>query len=211
MNRNFIFRKQLFFYTLLFTTLSILAQDSNDGWKLSKSKDGIKVYTRIPEGSKFKEYLAETTVQASPEQLVKVLKDVDHYTDWMAHIKSARLIKEDGKDEFYVYSEISVPWPFNNRDEVTKTVVSKDESSGTYNIFIVMIPDMLPENKGVVRMPEGKGKWVIEPVKDGMTQIVNQFIGDPGGSIPSWVVNMFIVDGPYKTLEGLKEILGQGE
>ena len=58
-------------------------------------------------------------------------------------------------------------------------------------------------------MPSGKGKWVFTPLENGKTQVYHQFGGDPGGSIPAWIVNMFLVDGPYKTMLGLQETIAK--
>ena len=37
------------------------------------------------------------------------------------------------------------------------------------------------------------------------TLINNQFISDPGGSMPAWVVNSFLASNPYNTVKELKE------
>ena len=54
-------------------------------------------------------------------------------------------------------------------------------------------------------MPYSNGLWIFNPVSKGVTEIIYQYQGDPGGSIPGWVANLFIVDGPYKTLIGMSE------
>lgn len=190
-----------------FASFIVQAQEENiDNWELKKAKNGIKIYTRLIENSKFKEYKSICVVDATPEKLIKILLNVDAYPDWMAYVKTSELLKENGKSEFYVYSEVNVPWPFENRDQVTRSVLKRDKNTNIDSLEITIIPDFLPKNDGIVRMPSGNGLWIFTPLENGKTEIYHRFGGDPGGKIPSWVVNMFLVDGPFKTMTGLQQI-----
>jgi ribosome-associated toxin RatA of RatAB toxin-antitoxin module len=205
MNQNKL--SPVFLCVFLLFSLSSFSQEEDDGWKLAKDKGGIKVYTRLPENSKFKEFSTRSFVNANPERLVEAIKNVDSYTSWMANIKDASMLEMPSEQEFYVYSEIKVPWPFDDRDNVTKSVVSYDSLTGSYTIDIVMVSEYIPEKKGFIRMNEGNGLWKFTPTEDGRTEIYHRFMGNPAGNIPSWIVNMFIVDGPYKTMIGLRELV----
>ena len=197
-------------YIVLFLLICIqiagLSQaDTTINWKLSKEKNGIQVFTRTIEGTKFKEYKTICEVDATPEELLDILVDVDSYTEWMAHVKLAEILKLEGDSNFYVYSEVAIPWPFDNRDEVTLSAIKRTEDSAEITIEITIITDYLPEKKGIVRMPSGSGQWVFTPLENGKTKVYHRFGGDPGGKIPAWIVNMFLVDGPYKTMLSLQE------
>jgi len=195
---------------LIFISFSIHSQDAmSEAWKLKKSKNGIEVFTRTMEGSKFKEYKTVCEINASPQELIDILIDVEHYQVWMAYVKNAEQLEKKGENEFYVYSEVIVPWPFNNRDGITKSIVKRNMATGIDSVEIIMIPDFIPEKEGIVRMPCGRGLWIFTPLDDGKTKVHHQFGGDPGGNIPAWVVNMFLVDGPYKTMLGLQEVVSK--
>ena len=198
--------KPLIISVLLFQAIYFFGQETDDdGWKLAKVKDGITVYTRVPKGYKLKEYKAETIVNTPPERVLNVLTNADRYAEWMSGLKETKLLKTEGNSVFYIYARLSVPWPFDDRDEVSRSEIKKDTIRGGYFMPITLITNMVPKVKGVVRMTDGKGYWLLEPLPDGKTRVVHQFIGDPGGRIPAWIVNIFIVDSPYKTLLGLKE------
>jgi len=204
------FLSKKFFFTFSFLgmilSFSLVGQpDGEENWELGKEKNGISVYTRVMKDSKLKEYMASCEVNATPEQLVAILYDIDNYVNWMASVKEAELLETDGKNIFYVYSEVKVPFPFDNRDQVTKSIIVDDPDSDKKTIEVEIIPDYRPEKKGVVRVPFGEGNWEFIPLENGKTKINHRFGADPGGSIPAWVVNMFLVDTPVKTLEGLKE------
>lgn len=190
----------------MFIPFGIAGQPAGeDNWELGKEKDGITVYTRVMEGKKLKEYMAVCEVDATPEQLVDILYDIENYVNWMDNVKEAELIETDGENIFYVYSQVKVPFPFDNRDQVTKSVIVDDSLSDKKTIEVEIIPGYIPEKKGVVRVPFGEGLWEFIPLENGKTKINHRFGAEPGGSIPAWVVNMFLVDSPIKTMEGLKE------
>jgi hypothetical protein len=193
---------------VFFTSSALLSQDEVQAdWELSKEKDGISVYTRLMKDSKFKEYKAICELDATPSQLVDILFNVKDYKEWMYGVISAEILEMDGENIFYVYSEVKVPFPFDNRDQVTKSVIHRDAVTGVQMIEVFIVPDFVPENKGIVRMESGRGTWEFFPLANGQTKAVHIFGGDPGGSIPTWVVNMFLVDGPIKTLTGLRDVV----
>jgi hypothetical protein len=196
----------LFFIFLAFNRLSAQTRE-NDGWKLAKDKQGIKIYTRSLEGSKLKEFKAYTELNTSIEILAEVLMDVEHYTDWTENIKHSKLLKEISDKEIIIYSELKVPWPFDNRDVVDRTQIYWSVNKDSFTLEIKSIPDYIQEKEEIVRMPLADGGWEIYRKGNDKISVAYHFAADPGGRIPSWLVNMFIVDGPYKTLNNLKVYL----
>lgn len=201
MKRRILSTIAIFSFMLL---SNALAQETD--WKLEKEKDGIAVFTREVGGMKIKEFKATTVINSEIEFLVTMVFDVEEYDKWIDNIKSAEVVKKISEDELYIYSEVKVPWPFDDRDIVTYDKVNRDISSGVVTITITGVEGFVPEKKGVVRMPESGGFWQFTPQKDGKIAIVYQYLADPGGGIPDWLVNMFLVDGPFKTLENMKRI-----
>jgi hypothetical protein len=209
--QNQILIKYLYRVTCLLVfllPLRVLSQvDTLSDWKLGKEKNGISVYTRMMEDSKFKEYKSIGRVEASPEELVELLMEVEEYTEWMDRVIIAEMVKADRKDVFYIYTEVKVPWPFDNRDQVTKSLVTRDPESGVITLEVTIVPGFRPEKDGVVRLTTGSGCWVFTPLENGNTEVYHRFGADPGGTIPAWVVNMFLVDGPYKNMIGIQKML----
>jgi hypothetical protein len=192
----------------MFCSIALFAQvNETDEWNLAKDKQGVKIYTRTLEGSKLKEFRVYAELEVSPETLVQVLMDVPHYVDWAENIKFSRLLKKISEEEIIIYSELKVPWPFDNRDIIDRTRVHWTDNKDTVILEIKSVPDYIPEKEGVVRMPLADGGWNIYRISPGKVSVVYSFAADPGGRIPSWLVNMFIVDGPYKTLNNLRSYL----
>ena len=65
--------------------------------------------------------------------------------------------------------------------------------------------DYLPEEEGYVRVAKVEGLWKLTPKGPGQTEITYQVQTEPGGSVPSWLANSFVVDAPFNTLKGLRE------
>jgi len=192
---------------ILPTNYSYSQTITEDNWKLAKDKQDIQIYTRQMANSKLKEFKANTSIKTSVESVIVTLQDVDNYHKWMVYVKTSKLLKKINEDESYIYSEAKLPWPFNNRDIANHINVYWSEEKDTATLVINGIPDYIPEKDGIVRMPVSKGVWYVYQLDKQTTKIEYIYGGDPGGSIPSWVVNLFIVDGPFKSLVNLKKYL----
>ncbi len=192
-------RKALFGFCLLLSVSFQAAQ-----WKLAKNSDGIKVYTREFPNSDIKEFKAVTIVKTPIKNIEKLLDNTEELPEWMENVITAKTLKEINPQEKYVYFAIEFPWPFSDRDMVMKeTKTLKSDGSILYATRSAY--DYAPEKEDFVRMKIAQGRWEIFPVSATETKVVYQFYGDPAGSIPNWLVNMFIVDGPYKTLKNIKK------
>lgn len=64
---------------------------------------------------------------------------------------------------------------------------------------------MKEEDDGFIRIKEIRGQWLIKFIDNENCKVTYQFMADPEGFLPGWVVNLFVVDGPYKTLKNLQK------
>ena len=104
-----------------------------------------------------------------------------------------------------MYFEIKSPWPLENRDMLIfeKTVIT---NKGT-KIFLNGKADYIPQKKGIVRIKYITGYWKFLPLENNTVYVEYRFSADPGINAPKWLINLFIVEGPYKTLMNLKSIV----
>ena len=65
-------------------------------------------------------------------------------------------------------------------------------------------PKYIPEKQGFVRVAEVQGYWKLVPKGPNSTEVTYQVHTEPGGSVPSWLANKFVVDAPFNTLKALK-------
>jgi hypothetical protein len=181
---------------------------SESEWDLRKDADGIKIYTRDYPDSPVKEFMAVTACNSELSEVVRIINDIKEYPNWLRSCKSVTPLKSDAGKSFVSYVEITFPWPLSNRDGIWESTVVTD-NDWVYYSEIRSRPELVPEKKGIVRMHNACGFWKIEKLKSGQTRITQQFFADPEGNIPGWVVNLFLVDGPYDTFLNLLELLGE--
>jgi len=70
-------------------------------------------------------------------------------------------------------------------------------------------PDAYPPQIGLIRVPRLEGFWKLQPQHSDTSQpsvkVTLQISTEPGGDIPSWLVNAMVVDMPFNSLKNLKE------
>jgi hypothetical protein len=186
----------------LLTILMLIFAIPLFSWDKAVDKNGIAVFTRSVEGSSLKEFKAETSIAASPATLVSVLLDAESMKQWWPDCVEAKLLQRNGITDWKVYFVMKVPFPLNNRDTINKFELSEDPT-GNVKIKISSMPSDLPENEGLVRIPELKGQWTFTK-KGELTDVVYQLHANPGGSIPAFVANSTVTDSPYTVLLRLK-------
>ncbi len=189
----------------IFLSFSVLNVSGQGDWKLAKDKNGVKVHTRTPSGSKIKEFKATIVIDAEISKVVAEIINVADHEDWIKDVKNTKCIKKISDKEYYNYYELSIPFPFDNRDFVVH--MNYTIKDGVHTLTSVSAPTYIAAKSGIVRMQTSKGVWIITPTSDGKTKVFYQFMGDPGGGMPAWIVNMFVVDGPYESLRNLKDRL----
>ncbi len=175
-----------------------------DAWALKLDKEGIKVYTKNLENSPYKAVKTVCTIDASLSRITAVLLDIENCADWVYATKKCVTLKKLSQAEIIYYSEIEIPWPVSNRDFIVLLKVSQDEKTRAVIVEGENRPTYLAENKGIVRIMRSYSKWVIEPLPNGQVKVEYVLQVDPGGIVPSWLINMFATKGPFESFKNLR-------
>jgi ribosome-associated toxin RatA of RatAB toxin-antitoxin module len=192
------------FFIFLLLVLKMNPVSAQNNWKLSTDKEGIKIYTSTVTDSKIKAIKVECDLNATPSQLVALVMDVNTAPDWVYHIKSAKLVKQISPAELYYYSEVSLPWPAKNRDFVAHLTVSQNPDTKIVTIDGPAVPGFVPIKRGIVRIDNSIGKWIITPLGPDQLHVEYSIHVDPGGALPAWLVNIFATDAPLQIFRTLK-------
>ena len=183
---------------------SAVANDHN--WVLTRDRDGIQVYTRVVENSKFKAVKAVMTITASLGELVALVRDAAACTDWAALCAKAELVEILSETEGYVYTLNDLPWPISDRDVVAHVLWSQSPTDLAVTMSATVVSGKLPIEEGVVRLSYGVISWQFIPVGMGKIEIVSHAHLDPGGVTPAWLTNRLLVDSPFDTMVGMREM-----
>lgn len=179
--------------------------EQNYDWALEKDSEGIEVYTRNVDYSNIKQFRATCILNTSQENVLAVLRNVKNYPLWVQNVENAKTI--DGGDTAQFYYQLSMPWPIKDRD-IAMTMLETQEEESTV-LIINSDPTLINENESFVRMKYVKGFWKITPLSNDSCKVTYQFLADPEGVLPTWTINMFLVDGPFKTLKNMKTYVAQ--
>jgi len=191
---------------LAFITMMACTELFAQNWDLAKNKNGVKVYTRKVDGYKLKEYKGEAIIKVSANKVLGLLTNVNAYTKWMPDCTQSKLLRKVSETELYQYTVTDAPWPVTDRDNIALMTI-KRQSSGAIRLDLEGKPDYMDKNDKYVRVPQLTASWELIPQGDGSTKVVYQGLASPGGSIPDWLANSFVVDTPFNTLVNMREYL----
>lgn len=184
-------------------TVWVAASAQAEEWKVAKNEEGIKVSLSDVPGSQYKAYQGVTTIKAGIGKLRALQEDVASACAWIHECKLQKILKHDG-DKTWTYSQFNTPWPVTPRDSVLK-VTTVEGADGSLTRELEGEPKYIPEEKGFVRVAQVEGFWKFVPRGDNLTEVTYQVHTEPGGSVPSWLANKFVVDAPFNTLKALKD------
>lgn len=175
-----------------------------EDWKLAKDEGGIKIYLSEIQGSKYKAYRGVTTINADVATLRALQDDVQGSCKWIHACAEQSLLKHE-EGESWVYTRFDMPWPVEARDSILH-VVSEQGADGSLTRKLDGQPQYLPLDKDHTRVASLQGFWRFVPLGDGKVEVTYQVHTEPGGSVPSWLANSFVVDAPFNTLSGLRTL-----
>lgn len=200
--------KVLTLVIILFTGLSLKNTVNENAWHFVKETNGVKVFYRETAGSPIREVKITTTFDADMNSVLSVLGDVKNYPKWVYGATESRILKRISPIEMNYYNKLDFPWPLDDRDIVIHTKIQ--QKNGLVYSVSEAAPQALPVNAGLVRMTHFNSRWTFK-TDDKQVQAEYQFSSDPGGNIPTWMVNMALDQGPLKTIQNFKKLLRETE
>lgn len=198
----------MFTLKILIANLSLfLICLAENEWKLSLEKDDILIFTREVEFSKFDEFLAETKMTGTIEDFKRIITDIEHYSDWVPDCNSIEILETPNPNNITYHMKLKVPFPFAKRDIVQQIILN--ESENTLEVLIHNHPNKVKKDKKYVRMQKAYGKWTIHEISKREISVTFQYFADPGGDIPAWLVNSFIVKNPHESLVNMRRLMAE--
>ena len=198
------FVKRSILYALpLLMCLYVRAQEpGNLDWHLVKDKNAIKVYTAPAVSGSLKYIKVDALLDGTLKKFIAVFQNVPDQNKWVYGTERSYVIKKFSDHDLIYYNKTKLPWPISDRDAAIHMKIEEDNKQ-TVIITTTGEPTAIPINDKIVRITHFVGNWTAGDAGNGKIK-VRYFIDiDPGGSIPAWIINMFITKGPYETLMGL--------
>ena len=176
--------------------------DNINDWVLKKNENNIKVYLRKNEKNT-SEYLAETIIGSDIESILKFILDFDNSYKWMYRLEESKILEKSNDTLFYVYFKMEMGWPLKKRDLVSDVKISREDNIVT--VDLTSTPGYIPLDKNLIRIIDSKSTWTLSKTDSNETKVTLQSYAEID-NIPSFVIDMFILDGPLHSMKNLRKI-----
>jgi hypothetical protein len=202
------FGRRAGFYIALFALVAHLSHASE--WRpVDNTDDGIEILRKEVGDSSLVAFRGIGVVEAPLPLVATVIFDTDRRREWIDGLVDSRIIRWGNKDNFVEYDHIGLPFFIRDRDFISKVKMSFDLSKKEM-VFHYQPSD----NPSAPRTDYIHGElidatFILSSIDNGKkTRVDAEFLCDPKGLIPKWLVNFFLKDWPKTTFRNLrKEVL----
>ena len=203
---------RFFNFSLLVFLLAVAVQTYNplaaeeEKWHLTYEADGINIYRRVTDGSKYLEFKAVGYLRGAMSEYVSAILDIDEHPDWAPRCLEARNIDKINNRELILYAVFAGVWPTADRDYAARLTIVSEPKMPTVRVDVerVELPDTPPVAADRVHIPHLKSCWIFEQISQNFTRVELRAHVDPGGWIPAWLVNWGYHKIPYQFLKNLE-------
>ncbi len=168
--------------------------------------DGVLVEARPVAGSRLVELRLTTTTRKSPESLCAAAFGDGKADPEVPDLKLRKVLSETD-DERVTYEQVSPPM-VAARDYASRARRIRSGEDACRVTFEAANEVAPPKPEGWVRITKLHGEWKFERTEDGLTRVTYLVFSDPGGTIPT-----FMLEGGRRkfALRFLKLIIRRGK
>lgn len=205
--------KKFFALSVLLIILfqAIASTDTDPGFKLVESKNGISLYERWVNynGNKVREIKTSFVVNnASAINVIELLKNKTDAYKWNKQAKQYKIAYTKNDNVWLTYVRYNIPWPLTDQDCCLKYYYDKSKmhSGAVAVMFESATHAMFPEKKDVTRISGTRGSWVMES-RNNQLMITYRIITNKSSSVPRWVSDPLIHDNIFTSMKNFKNLL----
>lgn len=180
---------------------------ASEAWELDRDKEGIKVYTREVEGSRYREFKGVTEMQTSLASAVGLLDDTSACQDWLHLCEESRVLDQKNWSERYIYQISDLPFPASTRDAIFHATITQSADREVL-IELSSRPDYIPETDHV-RIHDSHGAYLLQVIDDYTIRMTWTMYINPAGSLPAFLVNRLLTDIPFKSLLKFRDLVSR--
>ncbi|TDH03288.1 hypothetical protein EPR50_G00161970 [Perca flavescens] len=162
-----------------------------EGWKLFTETMGVKIYRLQDKETGLYEYKVFGVLSTCTAELcADVYMDLAYRKHWDTYVKE--LYEKDFNGQTSIYWEVKYPFPLSNRDYVYVRERRDLEVDGR-KIWVILARSApqtpCAEKSGVLRVKDYKQSVALESDGGCGTKVFMNYFDNPGGMIPTWLVN----------------------
>lgn len=190
------------------------AQEAEE-WETVVKQNDLIVEMKKTEGTNVHTFRCSGYMKASVAAIENCIRDLDAMKKIAFRFDTADILNEPSlglvttKDMLYIYGKLDAPWPVMDRDCVAAFKYLIDPKSG------IVTCEMLPQHtdyrldktgKERIRVTVAYGKYTLIPKGKDLTYAMAEGVGDPGGMVPTSVVNLFARYGFVYSFKKFREL-----
>ncbi|XP_016062691.1 PREDICTED: phosphatidylcholine transfer protein isoform X1 [Miniopterus natalensis] len=179
-------------------------------WQLLLETLGISIYRLLDQQTGLYEYKVFGVLEDCPPALLAdVYMDLDYRKQWDQYVKE--LYEKECNGETVVYWEVKYPFPMSNRDYVYTRQRQELDVEGRKVHVVLAQSSSVPhfaERPGVVRVKGYRQSLAIESDGKKGSKVFMYYFDNPGGQIPSWLINWAAKNGVPTFLKDLAKACG---
>jgi hypothetical protein len=165
---------------------------NTEGWEFFTESHDIKIYRQYNKSTGLYSYKIYGQIKRiDPELCSRVYMDLDYRKKWDSYVKELREVSE-ADDRKFIYWQVKYPFPLYNRDYVYVREMKKLELNGS-TVWVILAKaaecNQLAPRSGVVRVVEYDQSLAITSDQENGTRAFMRYYDNPGGSIPTWLIN----------------------
>lgn len=206
MSLSMMSRMVLVFALGLISSVSIAADKT---WTVLKSADGVEISSRPSPGSAINDIRSSTKIKSSMVSVVALIRDYAARPRWDSMCGEVKVLKQDATTET-VYVQTKIPWPVSDRDLVMRVEWKQDPVTGVVSQHAIGVPDAAPPHEGRVRMASFTNDWTLTPMEGGFIAVESIAHADPGGPMPTFMINKLSADAPLEAMKKIKDLATAG-
>ncbi|XP_026887650.2 phosphatidylcholine transfer protein [Electrophorus electricus] len=181
-----------------------------DGWELFAQTTGVDIYRHYVQDSGLYEYKVFGSLSTTPELCADVYMDLGYRKQWDSYVKE--LYEMDCGGLKAIYWEVKYPFPLSNRDYVYVRERRDLEVDGR-KIWVVLAKSsevsQCAEKPGVIRVKDYKQSVALESDGSDGSKVFMNYFDNPGGNIPTWLVNWAAKSGVPAFLTDMQKACGR--
>lgn len=128
-------------------------------WQLKQEKHGIKVYTAVVKGSKYRAIQSSVLIDASLHSIVALIRDSAVCSKWADMCKNSEVHQTVSNSEYYLYTHNNLPFPIKDRDILAHVKWKIDSKDSVLSMLSSATSGVKEINPKAVRLTLAVAKW----------------------------------------------------
>jgi hypothetical protein len=175
-------------------------------WKLWQEDNFFNVSYRVDNSTNLIEIRAQAKFESTLAGFLYFIEDLPMTHNWLNNAESAKLISTISPSEHIFKTRFNAIWPFADREVIVHSRYWQNKDL-SIDILVEDAGDTVAITEDVLRMQVISAFWQIKPIQPKQIDVTYQFMVDPKGNIPKWLLKPMTLKGIWNTLQNMKEQL----